>query len=82
MSVCLLIGLFLRYELGFDKHNEKVGRVYGVNSVWKESNKQFDLYATPIPPADAIKTIVTHIHERLRVPKSMTASCWPSPKAI
>jgi putative ABC transport system permease protein len=63
MSVCLLIGLFLRYELGFDKHNEKAGRIYRVNSVFKESNKQFDLYATPIPLADAIRNEMTGVEK-------------------
>ncbi|HTE34098.1 MAG TPA: FtsX-like permease family protein, partial [Chryseolinea sp.] len=61
LSVCLLIGLFLRYELGFDKQYKNVDRIYRVNSVWKESNKVFNLYATPIRLAEAIRTEMTGI---------------------
>ena len=63
MSVCLLIGLFLRYELGFDNQHEKVDRIYRVNSVWKESNKQFDLYATPLQLAEEIRTTMTGVEK-------------------
>ena len=63
MSVCLLIGLFLRYELGFDNQYEKVDRIYRVNSVWKESNKQFDLYATPLQLAGAIRNEMTGVEK-------------------
>ncbi len=63
ISVCLLIGLFLRYELSFDSHHKNGKRIYRVNSVWKESNKQFDLYATPIQLAEAIRSEVTGIEK-------------------
>ena len=63
MSVCLLIGLFLRHELTFDNHYEKTGKIYRVNSVWKESNKQFDLYATPIQLAEAIRNEMTGVEK-------------------
>lgn len=63
MSICLLIGLFLRYELGFDNQYEKVDRIYRVNSVWKESNKQFDLYATPLLLAGAIRNEMTGVEK-------------------
>jgi putative ABC transport system permease protein len=63
MSVCLLIGLFLRYELTFDRQGEKGGRIYRVNSVWKESNKQFDLYGTPLPLAAAIRGEVAGVEK-------------------
>lgn len=63
MSVCLLIGLFLRYELGFDKQYENADRIYRVNSVWKESNKQFNLYATPLELAEAIRNEMTGVEK-------------------
>ena len=63
MSVCLLIGLFLRYELSFDNHHEKAARIYRVNSIWKESNKQFDLYATPLQLAEALRHEMTGVEK-------------------
>ena len=63
MSVCLLIGLFLRHELSFDKHYKNADKIYRVNSVWKESIKQFDLYATPIPLSDAIRNEMTGVEK-------------------
>lgn len=59
MSVCLLIGLFLRYELSFDAYHKNAKRTFRVNSVWKEAGKQFNLYATPIPLADALRNEVS-----------------------
>src|SRR3989337_3952804 len=73
MSVCLLIGLFLRYELDFDSHYEKAGKIYRVNSVWKESNKQFDLYATPVPLAEAIRNEMTGL-EKVEMTRSQFKS--------
>lgn len=56
MSVCLLIGLFLRYELSFDAYHHHADRIYRVNSVWTEGGtKKFNLYATPIPLAEALR---------------------------
>ena len=63
MSVCLLIGLFLRHELSFDKHYKNADKIYRVNSVWKESIKQFDLYATPIQLSDAIRNEMTGVEK-------------------
>lgn len=59
MSVCLLIGVYLRFELSFDNHHENAQRIYRVNSVWKESDKQFNLYATPLQLAEAIRNEVS-----------------------
>ncbi|MEJ0055263.1 MAG: permease prefix domain 2-containing transporter [Bacteroidota bacterium] len=58
MSVCLLIGLFLRYELSFDGYHENTDRIYRVNSVWTDNPQKFHLYATPVVLADELRASV------------------------
>lgn len=68
MSVCLLIGLFIKYELSFDSYHDNASRTYRLNSIWNDfGNKQYH-YSTPFPLANEIrKTVsavehVTHVH--------------------
>ena len=63
MSVCILIGLFLHYELSFDTYHSKAARTYRVNSVWTEGGKQFNLYATPLPLAEVLRNEVSGIEK-------------------
>lgn len=82
MSVCLLIGLFLRHELTFDSQYEKGDRIYRVNSVWKESNKQFDLYATPLPLAAAIRSEMTGVEKVAMVRPQFKSTVEITPQKI
>jgi putative ABC transport system permease protein len=59
MSVCLLIGLFLRYELSFDTYHKAAERTYRVNSLWTDAGKKSYHYSTPIPLADALRNEVS-----------------------
>ncbi len=59
ITACLLIALFIHHELSFDSDQINANSTYRINSVWKESEKQFDLYATPIPLAQALRKEVT-----------------------
>ena len=61
MSVCILIGLFVKHELSFDVYHSKTDRIYRVNSVWTETGKQFNLYASPFPLAEAIRNDISGI---------------------
>ncbi|MEM9849651.1 MAG: ABC transporter permease, partial [Bacteroidota bacterium] len=57
ISVCLLIGLFLQYELSFDRYHERADRIYRVNQVWEEPSGEIDLdYSTPHPLAEALRS--------------------------
>ncbi len=58
MSVCLLIGLFLRYELSFDTYHKLAERTYRINSVWTDSGNKSFHYSTPMPLADALRNEV------------------------
>jgi len=55
MSVCLLIGLFLKYELSFDTWHKKADRIYRINSVWTSNGKESYSFSTPIPVSLALR---------------------------
>ncbi len=61
ISACLLIALFIHNELSFEEYHPNANNTYRINSVWKESAKQFNLYATPIPLAQTLKKDVSGI---------------------
>lgn len=59
MSVCLLIGLLLRYEWSFDRYHEKSDRTYRVISTYSDANKTNYHFSTPLPLAEALRTGVS-----------------------
>ncbi len=61
MSVCLLIALFIRYELSFDAYHEKADRTYRIITEWNEPEKTEYYFSTPFPLANAIRTEVSGI---------------------
>ena len=63
MSVCLLIALFLRYELSFDAYHEKADRTYRVISKWTQNGKTDYHFSTPFPLANAIRNEVTGLEQ-------------------
>ncbi len=74
MTVCLLIGLFLRHELSYDSWYAKADRTYRVNTVWTDFGKKDPHFSTPFPMADALRTDfpefenVTRIHHPMGNP--------------
>jgi ABC-type antimicrobial peptide transport system permease subunit len=62
ITVCLLITLFIRYEMSFDTYHEKANRTYRVASKWTEPNNQIDRnFSTPFPLANAIRNEISGI---------------------
>jgi len=55
ITVCLLIGLFIKYELSFDTYQSKAGRTYRLNQVWIDFGKKEFHFSTPFPLADQIR---------------------------
>ena len=55
ITVCLLIGLFVRHELSFDAYESKAARTYRLNTVWVDFGKKEFHYSTPFPLADQIR---------------------------
>ena len=55
MSVCLMIGLFLRHELSFDAYHAKADRIYRINTVWTDNGNKSPHFSTPVPLGDALR---------------------------
>ena len=55
ITVCLLIGLFIKYELSFDAYESKADRTYRLNTVWVDFGKKEFHYSTPFPMADQMR---------------------------
>jgi len=55
ITVCLLIGLFIKYESNFDTYESKAGRTYRINQVWVDFGKKEFHYSTPFPLAEQIR---------------------------
>ena len=63
ITVCLLIGLFLKHEMTFDAYHDKADRTYRVNSIWSDASKLDYHFSTPIPLAKALRTEVSGIEK-------------------
>lgn len=55
MSVCLMIGLFLRHETSFDAYHSKANQIYRINTVWTDNGNKTPHYSTPLPMSDALQ---------------------------
>ncbi len=55
ITVCLLIGLFIKNELSFDTYQTRADRTYRVNQVWVDFGKKSFHYSTPFPLADQMR---------------------------
>lgn len=67
ITVCLLIGLFIRHELSFDMYHSKANRIYRVNQVWVDFGKKNYHFSTPFPLAEAIRKDVSGIETATRI---------------
>lgn len=56
ITVCLLIALFIGYELSFDSYHTKANQTYRVISDWHEQGNLSQHFSTPFPLANAIRT--------------------------
>src|SRR5690348_8779501 len=55
ISACVLIGLFLRYELTFDNYHPNAAQIYRINSIWTEGDRTNHYFSTPVPLVDALR---------------------------
>jgi putative ABC transport system permease protein len=67
ICVTLFIGVFIHHELSYDSDSPYSNRTYRVNSVWKESEKQFNLYATSTLLAQVIRDQIPGVKHVARV---------------
>jgi ABC-type antimicrobial peptide transport system permease subunit len=61
IAVCVIIALFVRLQLSFDNGSSKLSSLHRVNSVFTEGGINIDLYATPVPLAQTIRTEITGV---------------------
>lgn len=62
LTTCLIIGLFLAYEISFDTYHQKADRVYRINEVKKAPSYGIKYkYAAPAPLAKALREEVSGI---------------------
>ena len=55
ITVCLLIGLFIKHELSFDTYEAKADRTYRINQIWMDFGKKQFHFSTPFPLADQMR---------------------------
>ena len=67
ISVCLLIGLFIRHEFSFDRYHSKSDRTFRLNQLWVDFGNKTYHFSTPFPLADAVRKEVTGIERVTKV---------------
>ncbi|MBC7848402.1 MAG: ABC transporter permease [Chitinophagaceae bacterium] len=67
ITACLLIGLFIRYEISFDKYHSKADRIYRVNQIWVDNGVKDFHYSTPFPLADQIRKDIAGLEHVTKV---------------
>jgi putative ABC transport system permease protein len=64
ITVCLLIGVFIQYELSFDTYHQQTDKIYRLNTVWVEFGKKDFHFSTPFPLAEQIRKdipVIEHV---------------------
>ncbi len=67
MATCLLITLFVTDELSYDKYNEKVDRIYRVNTDLVLNGSQFNAPVTGAPMAGALIKDCPQVENAVRI---------------
>lgn len=75
ITVCLLIGLFVRHELSYDNYHQKADRIYRLNQVWRSASGEMEYdYGAPAPLADFLRNDIPEVETVLSVlPNAATA---------
>lgn len=56
ITVCLLIALFIRYEVSFDAYHPNANQTYRLISDWRENGNLSKHFSTPFPLANAVRS--------------------------
>lgn len=67
ISVCLLIGLFLRHELSFDGYHAKADRIYRINTTISDRGEDEHHFSSPSPLANALRAEIPELEHVARV---------------
>lgn len=67
ITFSLLLIFYIKDELGYDRHNKKADRIYRINSMIKEKDKDLMKWAiTPFPLGPALKKDYPEVEEAVR----------------
>jgi len=67
MAVCILLLLFVRYELSFDKYHEKKDRIYRILWEIESDGEPFTMALTPLPLTPALKSDFPEVTHSTRI---------------
>ena len=67
LSCCILIALFIKHELSYDRYNEKADRIYRIVSMISENGESRCISGTPAPLAQAIQNEYPEVLQTTRV---------------
>jgi putative ABC transport system permease protein len=59
ITVCLLISLFIKYELSFDTDHPYSSRTFRVNEIWTDNGERNVEYSTQLPLAEELRRTVS-----------------------
>lgn len=80
ITVCLMIGLFIKYETTFDTYQPLSENTYRLNQVWIDFGEKRFHYSTPFPLADQIRKDVSGIKYVTRVHHPFTSLIEVNPQ--
>ncbi|MFT3823812.1 MAG: ABC transporter permease [Chitinophagaceae bacterium] len=72
LATCLLITLFVRDELSYDRYNTKADRIYRVNADFKLNGEVLNERLSPAPLAPALTAGFPYIEKTLRIAREGT----------
>jgi len=67
ITVCLLIGLFIKFELSFDTYHSKADRIYRVNTIWTDPGEKHYHFSSAYPLAEAIRKEIPLVEKVTRI---------------
>jgi putative ABC transport system permease protein len=69
LSCCLIIGLFIKTEIGYDRYHSKYQRIFRVASDLKANSSTSSLAAAPAPWAPLLQNDFPQIENSVRLLK-------------
>lgn len=73
LSACLLLVLFVRFELSFDTFHEKSDRIYRMTSVTETENEVIERAYTPVPLVQTLKDELPEVEKVTHLSRTNSA---------
>src|SRR5688500_6047845 len=72
LTCCLLISMYLYYELSYDSHHKNGGRVYQLGTIFVKEGKEDRTANTPSPMAKTMQMVFPEIEKSTRLLKTFS----------